>query len=298
MRFTIKLLLFLFVSTSLFSQDQSELADLQAIKNRNYIFYNLGSYTITTQEYSSPFNDKKLKPILRKYKIKWKKNKPLKDPLIKAKHYKFLQVEEVDVYKNHYAVYAVENKGKTSVITFSRIGELNDQLMSSFIHQFIGEGFSNNIYAKAEIDSIKYLNRYIQLGPGCHWMGVRNVQCPYNGQMDWTIHSSMEEVKQFNKIREYLTVHQRKLKLISRDTVDITFEGKKTQATKLVLDVKGINSLLLNLQSGAKNLIAYYIAEEIDGKFVSCILSHWDNDRIQPNGLPALLGEVMTLENK
>jgi hypothetical protein len=207
-------------------------------------------------------------------------------------------MKNIGMFKNNYAVYVVENKGRTSVITFSKIGKLNDELMALFIKQYLEGGFSDKIYAKTEIDSIMYLDRYIRLGPACHWEGVRNVQCPYNGQMDWTIHPNLKEAQEFIAFREWSTLDQNTLKLISRDTVNISFEGKSSQAIKLVLGVKGLNSLLLKVDSGAKNLIVYYIVEEIEGKYVSCILSHWDNDRIQPNGLPALLGEVMSLEKK
>ena len=64
------------------------------------------------------------------------------------------------------------------------------------------------------------------------------------------------------------------------------------------MDVKGHNVLLLKVDSGAKNLIVYHIAEEINEKYLSCILSHWDNDRIQPSVLPALLEKLMFLEKK
>ncbi len=278
------------------AQISYKIEDLQAIKNRNMTFYNLDTYTITSQSYSSAFNDKKLKPILREYKIRLKKSTPLKDSLVNVTHYKFLQKSKTGNYINNYAVYAIENKGRTSVITFSKIGELDSKFMSSFIDDFVNTRFPKSIYQKIEIDSIKFVNRYIRLGRGCRWMGVRNVQCPYNGQMDWTLHPSLEEAKNFNKIRSYLTTNERKLKLISKDSVNIKFEGKESKAEKLVLDVKGLNSLLLNLQSGAKKLIVYYIAQEIKGNYISCILSHWDNDRKQPDGLPALLGEVMVLQ--
>ena len=286
-------------SSVLHGQEKINFDDLQAIKNRNLIFYNLGGYSITTQHYSSPFKEKKLRPILREYKIKKKKTPPTKDPNLSIPHEKYVITSKIDEkITNYYTVYILGHKGKTSVVSFSSLEQPNNSLFISFIEQFLGDGFSDEIYADQKIDSIKYVNRYIKLGPGCHWMGVRNVQCPYNGQMDWTLHSSLQAAKAFNEQREYISTHQRKLKLVSKDPVNVIFEGKKTTALKVVYDVKGLNSWILKLQSGAEKLIVYYIAEEIDGKFVSCILSHWDNDRMQANGLPALLGEVMELDSK
>lgn len=166
-----------------------------------------------------------------------------------------------------------------------------------FVQRFLDKKIPKSIYVPSKIDSIKFVKRYIKLGPSCRWMGVRNIQCPYNGQMDWTLHKSLEAAKEFNKFRESISTEQRKLKPISKEVIDIQFEGKVTKATKVIYDVKGLNSFLLNISSGAKNLIVYYIAENIRGKNVSCILSHWDNDRIQENGLPALLGEVMNFKD-
>lgn len=290
------LFLFLILPFSLTGQ-KDEFDDLQAIKNQNKIFYNLGAYSITTETFSSPFTIKKLKPILRKYEIRLKKKTVLvSDSLVKTSNFRFIQSTNEGKYTSKYAVYAVDNNRRTSIISFAKIGNFDDNLMSSFVNRFVNDEFPEYIYVRPKIDSIKFVNRYIKLGPGCQWMGVRNVQCPYNGQMDWTLHNSLKETREFNTMRSSMALSQNKLKLVSKDSVDITFEGKNTIAERYVMDVKGLNSLLLNLQSGAKELIVYYISEEIGGKYVSCILSHWNNDRVQPHGLPALLGEVMRLK--
>ena len=51
------LFLFLILSFSLTGQ-KDEFDDVQAIKNQNKIFYNLGAYSITTETFSSPFTIK------------------------------------------------------------------------------------------------------------------------------------------------------------------------------------------------------------------------------------------------
>ncbi|MEQ6122787.1 hypothetical protein AAON49_01135 [Pseudotenacibaculum sp. MALMAid0570] len=286
-----------FFSSPFFGQEEVNFDDLQAIKNDTHIFYNIGGYTITTQDYSSPFTDKKLKPIFRDYKIRRKKRQPEIDTNLNIKHYRFSSSSSINKeHKSYYVCYFIENRGRTSVVTFAGLQKPLSSFMTAFIKKFLKNDFSKEIYAARKIDSIKFTGRYIKLGPACRWMGVRNVQCSYNGQMDWTIHGTLEDARKFNQIREAISTHQRKLKVVSRDSINIQFEGVTTKALKVVYDVKGINSFLLNLQSGAKNLIVYYVAEKIRNKYVSCILSHWNNDRIQPNGLPALLGEVMKLK--
>jgi hypothetical protein len=46
---------------------------------------------------------------------------------------------------------------------------------------------------------------------------------------------------------------------------------------------------------GSNELIVYYVAEEIRGRFVSCVMSHYDIDPLTESGLPALPGKVMKL---
>ena len=84
-------------------------------------------------------------------------------------------------------------------------------------------------------------------------------------------------------------------KVISEEEVKIVFEGAPVSAKKVVYDITGVNSLLVGM-SGAKTLTIYYVAKEVRGYFMSCVLSFWNNDQINESGLPALLEEVMQLK--
>ncbi|MBL4605563.1 MAG: hypothetical protein JKY02_07870 [Flavobacteriaceae bacterium] len=286
----------LLISLQVQSQEANFFENFQAMRNSGIVFYNVHGTTITTESYSYRFNEKGLKRAFRKYKFNFKKTKKQVDSELGVENYYIKEVAQVvGDYKSYTTVYFVRNKEFISVLIFSGVKELQSSFSRNFIRRFLDYKIPETVYVAPKIDSIQFVKRYIKLGPSCQWMGVRNVQCPYNGQMDWTLHESLEDAKEFNKIREAVSTSQRKLKRISRDSIDVTFEGKKTKAIKIVYDIKGIQSLLVNMSSGAKNLIVYYIAETIRGKYVSCILSHWDNDRLQPNGLPALLGEVIEL---
>lgn len=98
------LFLFLILPFSLTGQ-KDEFDDLQAIKNQNKIFYNLGAYSITTETFSSPFTIKNLKPILRKYKIRLKKKTVLvSDSLVKTSNFRFIQSTNEGKYTSKYAV--------------------------------------------------------------------------------------------------------------------------------------------------------------------------------------------------
>ena len=43
-------------------------------------------------------------------------------------------------------------------------------------------------------------------------------------------------------------------------------------------------------------LTVYFVAAPIRGNFVSCVMSFWENDQINPGRLPPLLEQVMKLK--
>jgi len=296
-----RILLFLLIITSLecFSQDKNFFDDFQGIKNGETVFYENHGISISTETYSYRFNEKGLKRVFRKYKLNFKKAVKLIDSELGVENYFVKKTEKIiGDYKLYSTVYFIKNNEFITVMTFNGLKNIQPSFEKTFIKNFFQNKIPKTIYVAPKIDTIQFVKRPIRLVSSCQWMGVRNVQCPFNGQMDWTMHETIEDAREFNKIREALTTKKKKIKLISRKSIDVIFEGKKTKAIKIVYDIRGIQSLLVNLSSGAKNLIVYYIAETIRGKNVSCILSHWDNDHLQANGLPALLGEVMQLPLK
>ena len=49
--------------------------------------------------------------------------------------------------------------------------------------------------------------------------------------------------------------------------------------------------------SGGKSLTVYYIAENVRNKNISCVMSFWNNDLINPETkLPPLLEKVMKVK--
>lgn len=121
------------------------------------------------------------------------------------------------------------------------------------------------------------------------------MQCPYYGQMNWSIHKTLQSAKQTAEHQFIVTKHKKGGKVISEISTPIIFEVKETVAKSVVYDFTGINSVRASI-SGGKTLQIYYVAEKIRGYFFSCILSFWNNDEINEVGLPALLEEVMSLK--
>ncbi len=128
-------------------------------------------------------------------------------------------------------------------------------------------------------------------------MDINNIQCPYNGQLSWSVHDTKESADLSIQHQLQVTKAKNGGAVVSEDDVAIIFEGAPTTAKRVNYDLTGVTSLLASL-SGGKNLTIYYVSEKVRDNYMSCVLSFWNNDTIGSSGLTPLLEEVMTIENK
>ncbi|QTE21863.1 hypothetical protein [Polaribacter cellanae] len=292
--------LFTIISVSIFTisfaQKDSIFNRLQAINNNGISFYNIDGFTITSQTLNYPFTEKGLKKVYRKYSIK-KKVKKTKDEQISYNNYYVQNNENITenlVQNNSY--YFIENQEKRiTIIQFSSINKRDKEFERTIIRQIIEKKIPKENFASIRIDSINFAGRKIKLGNSCNWMGVNNVQCPYYGQMNWSVHKELQDAKNTVEQQFEITKSQKGGKVISEEIVDLEFEGLETKAKRVIYDFTGVKSLLIGM-SGGKTLTIYYIATEVRGNYVSCVLSFWNNDTITENGLSPLLEKVMKLK--
>ncbi|MEM8907862.1 MAG: hypothetical protein AAGD05_08455 [Bacteroidota bacterium] len=148
-----------------------------------------------------------------------------------------------------------------------------------------------NIYMPMRIDSIRFGNRFIKLGPLCGWNSVRNIQCPRLGQMDWSEFRDGARAEEYIAQRMKIVEEKRMGKLLNKELVPVRFEGVATTAQKFTLKIK-LPKLVLG---GSNQLYIYYVVAKVKEKYIACVLSHYDNDRNAP-GLPPLISEVLTLK--
>ena len=125
--------------------------------------------------------------------------------------------------------------------------------------------------------------------------GVNNVQCRYYGQMNWSVHKDLDDAtKTVNN--QFESIKARKNgKIVADTTVNVIFEGTETTAKKVIYDFTGMTSALVGM-SGGKTLTIYFVAAPVRQNSVSCVMSFWNNDQINPSGLAPLLEQVMKLK--
>jgi hypothetical protein len=292
--FLILTVLILSLSSSFGQKNDSLFSRLQAISNNGTDFFNVDGIEITSENINSEFSKKNILKKFKKYSIKEKDLIILDSSNQSYYATKTEQILPSTVQQISY--YFMESKSKGIVaITFTNINKSDKAFERQFIDVIIKNEIPKSVYTPLIIDSINFAGRKIALGKSCNWMGVNNVQCPYYGQMNWSVHKTLKDASQ-SVTNQYNIINTKKGgKIISEEFVDVIFEGTDVKAKKIVYDFKGITSILASM-SGGKTLTIYFVASPAKQNFVSCVMSFWNNDSINPSGLPPLLEEVMKLK--
>jgi hypothetical protein len=287
-------LLLLFAAT-VSAQDDIINDRIHAITNNGVTFYNMDGYQMTSEVLFTQFNDKNLKKAYRKYGIKEKESKTKDDSLGFTNYYVARETKISEHLKQYDAQYFTANKDNwiqvLSFVSFNKYDREFTRDLARIIYN--GEVPAAN-FASVVIDSIQFAGRKIKLGKACYWTNVNCVQCPYKGEMNWSIHKDLDDAKQTIANQLALTKAKKGGNVISEADVAITFEDVPVPAKKVVYDFTGITSVLASM-SGGKALTIYYVAATVRNHHVSCVASFWNNDDITATGLPPLLNQVIRL---
>lgn len=298
MKVITSLLILFFVTSSLsYGQENDSLfLRLRGISNAGIDFYNVDGIEIATQTQDGEFSKKNILKKFKKYPVK-ENDLNLSDSSINSSNFYLTKTEEISsgLIQNT-SFYFIDNSNKGIIaISFTAINKRDRDLERQFVKLLLTNSIPKSVYESLQIDSVNFSGRNISLGGSCRWMGINNVQCPYYGQMNWSVHKTLEDASvsadnQYNVIKA-----KRQGKIISEETVDVIFEGNEVKAKKVIYDFKGVSSLLVGM-SGGKTLTIYFVVGPGRLNFVSCVMSFWNNDTINPSGLPPLLEKLMKLK--
>lgn len=292
--FTIVLLILI---SCLASAQTSELFDrLQGISNNGVDFFNVDGIEITKQTKTMAFNAKNIAKYFKQLGVKEKELTQTDSIIGFSNFYVRKSDEKKKGLINYISYYFIQSKnGEVTAFTFATINKISIEFERQFVKLALDNAIPKEVFNSPTIDSINFAGRKIPLGSSCNWMGVNNVQCRYYGQMNWSVHKSFDDAKQ-SVNNHFLSISSRNNgKVILDTTVAVIFEGAETNAHKIIYDFKGITSFLAGM-SGGKTLTIYFVAVPVRNNFVSCVMSFWDNDQINPSGLSPLLEQVMKLK--
>lgn len=289
-------LLFICIFSVCFSQKNIIFDRLSALKNNGKIWYNIDGYSVTSETFNTSFDEKGLKKIFKKHQIQ-ESDAKLKNNQISYNNLSVLKQQKIT--ENNYQTdtyYFVETPDKkTNVIWFIKNGTPDKETEEKLVTAVIENKIPDENFVSMEIGSIDFAGRSVELGNSCYWTFLNTLQCPYSGEMNWSIHRTLEDAKESVENQLNVTKSRKGGKITSEELVDLQFEGVPTKAKKVVYDFTGLTSALAGM-SGGKSLTIYYIAENIRNKNVSCVMSFWNNDQINPETqLPALLEKFITV---
>lgn len=269
---------------------------LQAISNNGVDFFNIDGIEITSQKIDALFTPKNISKKFKQLKIK-ENELVTGDSLLGFKnYYVFKSQEDPNGLHNNISYYFIESSDQKILgFTFASVNKTDKELERKFIKLVKDNLIPKSVYNDIQIDSIDFAGRKIPLGGSCHWMGINNVQCHYYGQMNWSVHKDYDDaLKTVNNQFESIKARNNG-KIIANTIVNVTFEGTKTTAKRVVYDFTGVTSALIGM-SGGKTLTIYFVAAPVRQNYVSCVMSFWNNDQINPSGLAPLLEQVMILD--
>lgn len=294
---TIFILIYTLFSTFSYSQENDDFEKrLKAINNQTIIFYNVDGVDFSSQTFNYEFSEKGLKKLYKKYSIKESDIK-VKDDSLKNNNYNITKSEKVaENLSQLSSYYFVENKNKTvSVFWFGYYGKLNKEFERKYVNHILNDEIPKEVFEPMTIESIDFAGRKIELGNSCYWTNINTVQCPYYGEMNWSVHKTIESAKNSTDNQFNVTKSKKGGKVIFEEEVNVIFEETETKAKKVVYDFTGVKSLLAGM-SGGKTLTIYYVACKVRENYVSCCMSFWNNDTITDSGLAPLLEKVMKLK--
>jgi len=270
--------------------------DFTAYQITALIFFNVDGIEITSQTISAVFSKNNIQNGFKELSVKGKELVN-SDSTLGLRNFYTTKLKEItpDLFQSTSRYYLERPDKKITAVSFIFFNKRDAAFERKFVNAIIHNEIPKSIYAASKTDSINFAGRYITLGETCGWMSVNNIQCSYYGQINWSIHKDQADASLHADIQLRLLKTQKKGKVISEKPVKIIFEGNETEAKQVIYDFTGVTSMLLKM-SGGKYLTIYYVAAPVRNNYVSCVLSFWNNDLLNAEGLPLLLDQVMKLK--
>jgi len=296
-KYTHVLLIVFFAACPAFAQDADGLFfRLNGITNSGLDFFNVDGILITSEKAGGEFSKKNITKTFKRYDVDESDLSLVDSTLGFPNFYKQRTKEDPAGIFTNVTYYFIESIDKKMIaFTFTAINKRDAEFERKFVRLVRDNAITKSVFSPMQMDSINFANRKIPLGSSCRWMGINNVQCPYYGQMNWSVHKDSADASQTVNHQYVILKSKKGGKIVSDTEVTVVFEGTETKAKKIVYDFTGVKSALVGM-SGGKTLTAYYVAAPVRNNFVSCVMSFWNNDSINPSGLPPLLDQVMRLK--
>lgn len=291
---------FLLLYTNASGQDDRTLfSRLRALKNKEGIdYYNVDGIGISCETSDRKFSKNNILYRYMKISITGNNLKAGDSTLGFHNYYVAKSMETSRGIRQYVSYYFIENADEQlTAIIFTSVNKHDKDFEQRFVRMIYNREIPPEVFDAQNMDTINFAGRQIPLGGACQWMEVNNIRCPFYGQMNWSVHKTMESAQQSASTQYAMDKIKYKKYIVSEDTVSIIFESNEVPARRIVFYSKsfGLSTLLLNKDQ--RTLTVYFVAAPVRGHFVSCVMSHWKNNETDESGFPPLLGTVMQMKD-
>lgn len=292
----IAVITFILIPSVLFCQEifENSLTDrLCGLRIEGKSYYNLGEYSIFTDKVNQRFTSQNIAKLRKTYKLK-KLVEETSTNAITENNKVITQKTQTKDNNNEIETYYFLDRGNSQmdIIGFMSVNFRDSIEEQRFLKLYVEKRIPESVFMEYPVSKVDFAGRKIELNNSCNWMNVNSIQCPYYGQMNWSLHQSLENAKKHTEIQYENTKQKGIAKVIAEDNVPVIFEGKDLIVKRTRYKMKVPKFLM----EGSNELIVYYVSEEVRGRFISCVLSHYSNDALTENGVPALLDKVMKVK--
>jgi len=179
-------------------------------------------------------------------------------------------------------------------INMLRYDTMDSILEKEIVYSIIKNGIKDSLFLTPGPNMIEFAGRVIQIKNNFKWMAPDNIYCPSFGQMNWSVHSSIDKAMRARDLQIINNSDSKLAEILKKDTVAVVFEGSTMQALRITYKAKEPR---IFWGKGSKILLVYYIVAPVRGRFVTCVLSHYDDQLVNGN-VPPPLDNVMSLKSE
>lgn len=160
------------------------------------------------------------------------------------------------------------------------------------VQSVLYDGMYDTLFRSPGKNLINFAGKLIEIKTPFTWMGVNNVYCPKMGQMNWSEHATLSAACRMRDIQLVANENFKKVDILKKDTVETVFEGKAQKALRVTYKAKEPRIFWGN---GSKILLVYYVVSSRDDRFITTVLSHYE-DQLVDGEVPPPLNAVMSIK--
>lgn len=260
------------------------------VRSNSAMILNIAGYEVIVDQVRGKISQKNFQTLIKGFSLT-KKDTALLDSSfgIPTMHLH----QKVEGYDSFLREILFVQKNSDTVLGISISGRVADKAFYKNIFDAVTQyGFPDSVLSNMGDTTFPFVGRPIRIGRRCQWRGPNAIQCSGFGEINWSMHPTKFDAELMTTLQELKNREIHQLKVDSQEMITVIFEGEEVLAKKISFTVKGFTGIIAKAE-GSKNLIVYYVTAFVRGRFISCVLSYWTSDYIEPEGLPPLLGQLM-----